>query len=320
MLSILNPKHMPFSSQFIQNLSSPLISPVWLIEIESVINPAYRVNVNTSGLNIVLNGKIWFGAYLLSHTSHSTGQAGQSGNSSIELQLADAPVPTPSGLTAYSPLSYNSETFESRMYAGARVRKHLCFPDAIASNTLDGTNSFDIHGFAGDVKITGDSILTIDFRGLAEALQTKSGEVLTRFCSNDLGDARCKVDLASFTQVGVVTAVQATQETFEMDLFPGNGRDAAYWLLGRLKFSNASDRPDAGFPYIVTGITQLSATTYSVRLETIPIGLVRIGDAFTIEAGCFKDTPTCKNKFNNLNNMNAFPKLPGRLNLYARIV
>ena len=61
-------------------------------------------------------------------------------------------------------------------------------------------------GCLGDVSLTGNRF-TAEIRGLSQALQQPIGAVYSPECRADLGDKRCKVNLAAFTVTGNVTSV-----------------------------------------------------------------------------------------------------------------
>jgi hypothetical protein len=52
-----------------------------------------------------------------------------------------------------------------------------------------------------------DTVFRAELRGLSQALSQQIVELYTPDCRADLGDARCKVNLAALTVTGAITAV-----------------------------------------------------------------------------------------------------------------
>src|SRR5690606_24870272 len=90
-------------------------------------------------------------------------------------------------------------------------------------------------GTIGEVRREG-AAFTAELRGLADALAQDSGRLFTARCGVDLGDGKCRVDLASsaFRRSGTVTAVEGTSIVAVSGL---SGLAAGWFTAGRLNWT-----------------------------------------------------------------------------------
>lgn len=139
-----------------------------------------------------------------------------------------------------------------------------------------------------------------EVRGLAQKLQQTIGERYSRFCRADLGDARCGVNLASFTVTGAVTAATGNQ------VFTDSARAeaAGYFNFGLLTWTGGNN---SGLKMEVKSHTTGGVITL---FEAMP-KTIQIGDTYSMYAGCDKVFTTCKTKFNNAVNFRGEPHIPG---------
>ncbi|WP_454685199.1 DUF2163 domain-containing protein [Ancylobacter moscoviensis] len=156
----------------------------------------------------------------------------------------------------------------------------------------------------GEVRREGGSF-TAELRGQANQLNVVRGRLFTSGCDADLGDARCKVALASpaYAGAGTVAAVAAPG----LLVAAGLETYAAGWFTqGRLAFTSGANQ---GF---VTEV-KTHGTAGGVRLELWqrPPEPMAAGDAFTVSAGCDKRFETCRDRFANSLNFRGFPHMPG---------
>jgi uncharacterized phage protein (TIGR02218 family) len=156
----------------------------------------------------------------------------------------------------------------------------------------------------GEVRREGGSF-TAELRGLASALNVVRGRLFTAGCDADLGDARCKMALASpaTTGAGTVAAVEGPG----LLVAAGLGAYAAGWFTqGRLVFTSGAND---GFA------TEVKSHNIAggVRLELWqrPPEPMAPGDGFTVTAGCDKRFETCRDRFANTLNFRGFPHMPG---------
>jgi len=161
-------------------------------------------------------------------------------------------------------------------------------------------------GTLGEVKREGPAFIA-ELRGLADVLSRESGRLYTAKCNADLGDGKCRVDLANpaWRGSGSVTALAGAA------MFAAAGLDAfadGLFSAGRLRWTSGGN---AG---LAVEIKQHRVTSSSeVRLslwQTMPEPM-ETGDAFTVTAGCDKTLATCRDRFGNADNFRGFPHIPG---------
>jgi uncharacterized phage protein (TIGR02218 family) len=148
---------------------------------------------------------------------------------------------------------------------------------------------------------------SVEFRDIRQALQPNSTWVLQEACRWQLGDARCAVDLASFTHSGTVTAVAsaygftASALAQAADYF---GEGEVEWLTGLNEGLRHKVRVHAG-----GGVFTLAeAAIYAIS----------IGDTFNAIAGCRKrKAEDCIAKFDNVLNYGGEADKPKRDDLMA---
>lgn len=141
---------------------------------------------------------------------------------------------------------------------------------------------------------------TAELRSLVQAYSRNIGEIYSPGCRADLGDARCKVNLAPFTFTGTVTAISADNLTITSGLTNANG----YFNFGKLTFTSGLNN---------TLSMEVKTYTVGVLVTQLPMPYsINVGDTFSVYAGCDKSKATCINKFANIVNMRAEPDLPGQ--------
>ena len=153
-------------------------------------------------------------------------------------------------------------------------------------------------GRLGEVTMT-DGRFTAEVRGLAQSLQQPVGEVYSAECKADLGDARCKVNLAGFTVTGTATSVASSR------MFADSGRteEDGWFDYGLLTWTTGAN---AGLSVEVKSFASGAFTLF----DAVP-GAIEVGDAYTVHAGCDKRVATCKAKFVNILNFRGEPFVPG---------
>ena len=163
-------------------------------------------------------------------------------------------------------------------------------------NYLDPTDGKNVllQGVMGEVSIARGAY-TVEMRALSQFLNQPIGIVTSKTCRAILGDAACTVDLEPFTVTGTLTASASRQvvtdsaraevdEWFAEGTFtPTSGANVGY---SRRVKSYAADAFtfDLPFPY---------------EFEA--------GDTYTAIAGCRKRLEDCRDKFDNVLNMQAEP-------------
>ncbi|MGB3865328.1 MAG: DUF2163 domain-containing protein [Xanthobacteraceae bacterium] len=160
-------------------------------------------------------------------------------------------------------------------------------------------------GSLGEVRREG-AAFTAELRGLADRLSQESGRYYTAKCAADLGDGRCKVNLAAsaFRGAGTVATLTATSQFVASGL---DGFAAGRFSAGRLSWTsggNAGTSVEIKQHTVEGGHAVLSL--WQAMAETIGAG-----DGFVVSAGCDKTLATCRDRFANTANFRGFPHIPG---------
>jgi uncharacterized phage protein (TIGR02218 family) len=154
-------------------------------------------------------------------------------------------------------------------------------------------------GTLGEVR-GGRSKFTAELRGLMQAWTKTIVRLTTKDCLADLGDAKCKIDLAAHTVTGAVTSVSENRIIFD------TGRTEAFnWFTGgKLTLTSGAN---AGLSMEVK-----RSTIGEIELHEAFYGAIAVGDTYTVYAGCAKRRDQdCRDKFSNVSNFRGFPDLPG---------
>ncbi len=165
--------------------------------------------------------------------------------------------------------------------------------------TSPDTGRLDLKtGWLGEVTLRGGQFVA-EMRGLTSRLQQVIGEVYTASCRAQLGDGRCKKNLAAFTVSGTVTSVEAAHA------FKDSSRTelSNYFAYGVVTFTSGAN---AG---IHMEIRDFSAGRFGLFLP-MPYPIA-VGDSYTAVAGCDKSFQNCVTKFNNAVNFRGEPHVPG---------
>lgn len=157
----------------------------------------------------------------------------------------------------------------------------------------------------GEIRRADDAFVA-ELRGVMHRLDEERGRLYRATCSADLGDAKCRVALASpaFTGEGAVTASDGALtlsasglSAFAEGWFTGG---KLTWLAG----GNAGLAAEVKAHRLADGATEIELWQRAAR----PIAA---GDTFRVTAGCDKRFSTCRGKFANIANFRGFPHMPG---------
>lgn len=159
-------------------------------------------------------------------------------------------------------------------------------------------------GTLGEVRREGQAF-TAEVRGLSDRLSQESGRLYTAMCSADLGDGRCKIDLANpaFRGAGAVISPDA------MSVFTASGLDGfedGWFTAGRLTFTSGANSGQS-----VEVKTHRKAGAVHLELWQAMPEPIAAGALFIVTAGCDKRFQTCQSRFNNAVNFRGFPHIPG---------
>jgi uncharacterized phage protein (TIGR02218 family) len=161
-------------------------------------------------------------------------------------------------------------------------------------------------GTLGEVKRQGPAFIA-ELRGLADLLSQESGRLYTAKCNADLGDGKCRVNLANpaWRGSGSVTVLAGAS------MFAAAGLDAfadGLFSAGRLSWTSGGN---AGLAVEIKQHRVTSSGEVRLSLWQTPPEPIRDGDAFTVTAGCDKTLATCRDRFGNADNFRGFPHIPG---------
>jgi len=160
-------------------------------------------------------------------------------------------------------------------------------------------------GTLGEVRREG-AAFTAELRGIADLLSQESGRFYNARCNADLGDSRCRVDLAAaaLRGSGTVGAVTGASMFVATGL---SGVAADVFSAGRLTWSSGAN---AGLAVEVKQHRVAGGQAVLSLWQAMPEPLAA-GDAFVVTAGCDKRFATCRDRFANALNFRGFPHIPG---------
>lgn len=137
------------------------------------------------------------------------------------------------------------------------------------------------------------------------------GKVYSRNCQNDLGDSRCQVNIASFTESVTVTTVDNVRKSFRASGLASHPDD--YFVYGLVTWTSGANN---GLTMEVKNY--VSATKRLTLYLAMPFD-IQVGDTFTVYPGCGLTTAYCKGTAgtknrpwsNNIENYGGYPFIPG---------
>lgn len=145
-----------------------------------------------------------------------------------------------------------------------------------------------------------------ELRGLSHLFDQPRGRVFSHICDADLGDARCRVDLAAsgLREDGTVQSV-VHGAALTVDGIPG--RETDWFAGGRLEIVEG---PHAGMSGEIVADRLEAGVRVLALLAPLAVPLTP-GAAVRLTAGCDKRFATCIGKFANTANFQGFPHMPG---------
>lgn len=147
---------------------------------------------------------------------------------------------------------------------------------------------------------------TAELRGLAHLLEAPRGRVFSRNCDADLGDHRCKVDLAA-PGLTVSATVAGSNSADEITVTGIEAQAAGWFAGGRLE---VLDGGLAGFATEITRHERIGTDDILHLWLPAPVPLAP-GTALDVRTGCDKRFLTCAERFSNAANFQGFPHMPG---------
>lgn len=160
-------------------------------------------------------------------------------------------------------------------------------------------------GTLGEIERRGGAFRA-ELRGLAEALQQGAGRVFGAACPAVLGDARCRFDLSApgYAAEAVLVGVAGGGAELSLPALPGLA--AGWFAEGRIRFL---DGAAAGLAAVIRADV-ITDQGRRLALWAAPGIVPGPGDAVLVQAGCDKRLSTCREKFRNVINFQAFPHVP----------
>ncbi len=154
-------------------------------------------------------------------------------------------------------------------------------------------------GTIGEIRREGDAFVA-EVRGLAGQLDAEVGRSYRATCGAELGDARCRVDLAPWRATGRVVPCRSPPPSPSPWSAPSR---RGVFSGGRLNWTGGANAGAAADVRLHLGA--------SVILWESPARPVAAGDTFSLTAGCDKRFATCRDRFGNALNFQGFPHMPG---------
>ncbi len=154
-------------------------------------------------------------------------------------------------------------------------------------------------GWIGEVKY-GKGRFIAEVRGLMQSMVQVVGELFSPSCRAKLGDARCGLNIASYTVTGSVTTCTDSQN------FTDSARSEAsgYFRMGKITFTSGNN---VG---LAMEVKQFDGGGIIRLVFPMPYS-IKVGDGYSMQAGCDKNFDSCINKFNNAINFRGEPNIPG---------
>ncbi|MEA3051129.1 MAG: hypothetical protein QOG72_32 [Sphingomonadales bacterium] len=153
-------------------------------------------------------------------------------------------------------------------------------------------------GEIGDVAVKANEF-EAELRGPAALLERAVVEQTSPGCRAELGDRRCRVDMAERVRVTRVTAAPAENEVVVAE----TSAEAGAYAFGRLRWIGGAN---SGLESLIAGSDGSLLT-----LQEPPPFAIAVGDIVEIREGCDKSFATCTGRFGNGENFRGEPHLPG---------
>lgn len=145
----------------------------------------------------------------------------------------------------------------------------------------------------------GETSFSAELKGPTQSLEQPALELLSPECRAQLGDRRCRVDIASHTRLARLDEVVSDQ-TLRID---GAEPVANAYGYGRLRFLSGAN---SGL-----GVDVVSSAGTLVHLAEAPAFICASGDRVELRQGCDKRFVTCGTRFANAANFQGEPHVPG---------
>jgi uncharacterized phage protein (TIGR02218 family) len=150
-----------------------------------------------------------------------------------------------------------------------------------------------------------DFSFTAELRSASHVFDQPRGRAFQLTCPADVGDNRCKINLASPSFFRLATIISGHTDVFTATL----DRDASDGFLtgGIVSFETG---PNAGARFAIRSHRQEYGHAI-ISLWTPAGAAAQANDIARLTAGCDKRPETCRTKFGNIVNFRGFPHMPG---------
>lgn len=194
---------------------------------------------------------------------------------------------------ALSSAAISAADLTAGRWDGARLRLI-----AVDWDHPDADPVFLARGELGDVSVS-DGAFTAELRGPTALLDRAVVEATSPECRAELGDKRCRVDLAGRTRIARI-AVMVDAATYDVDATEPSGNAYGY---GRLRWISGGN----------SGITSAVLRSEGARLHLRepPPFAATTGTMIELIEGCDRIFTTCRDRFGNGENFRGEPHLPG---------
>lgn len=151
-------------------------------------------------------------------------------------------------------------------------------------------------GELGDVTVKAQGF-EAELRGPAGLLERAVAEQTSPGCRAELGDKRCRVDMAGRTRIGRVVAAPTETAVVVAGAF------GPKYVFGKIRWIGGANSG------LESHIARAQATRLILR-EPPPFRIA-VGDLVELSEGCDKAFATCTGRFANADNFRGEPHLPG---------
>jgi uncharacterized phage protein (TIGR02218 family) len=173
---------------------------------------------------------------------------------------------------------------------GARVTMGAC-----DWRDLDAAEVPLMRGELGEVRLQHGEFRA-ELRGAAARLEAAICPETSPECRAELGDKKCRVDMAGRTLLAVVDAVDGSGLIMD-------GPVGVDFLWGRARFVSGAN---CGLTTVIVGVDG-----NRIELRDTVRGAIAPGDRIELRHGCDNSFATCRGRFANAANFRGEPHLPG---------
>lgn len=154
-------------------------------------------------------------------------------------------------------------------------------------------------GWLGEIQY-GKGRLTAEVRGLMQSMVQIVGELYSPSCRAKFCDEKCGLDIINYTVAGNITSLHNNQVFQDTTRIEASG----YFSMGKITFHSGNNSG------LAMEVKEYNAGGMITLVLPMPY-IIKIGDAYSMQAGCDKSFATCVSSFNNAINFRGEPHVPG---------